>query len=201
MMGEMEAEPEIAVDGDGLVRRARTDGQALGQLYERHYDGVFRYCLHRLFVREVAADATSAVFLSVATHIRGFRGDTEADFRNWLFAISTHQCHDFVRTAKRRNRLLEAAVRAGQVRLAREDGLDAPSDGDWAWLYQAMARLKPRQQTLITMRFFEGLSYEQIAGILHRRPGTLRVMTARALDKLRKLLAKSHGGGDEPWTS
>jgi len=44
-------------EGAELLRRARRDPQALGLLYDRHYPGVLRYCMHRLFVREAAEDA------------------------------------------------------------------------------------------------------------------------------------------------
>ena len=194
-MSEMQAMIGPDTGGDDLVVRARTDAQALGLLYERYYEKVFRYCLHRLFVKEVAADVTSSVFLSVATHIRDFSGTTEADFRNWLYAISTQQANAWVRSTKRRKELLEAAVLSGRVKADRENQSEPPGDNEqWLWLYQGIARLKPRHQTLITLRFFEGLSYEQIAEILGAKPAGLRVMAVRALDKLRGLLSRSQSG-------
>jgi RNA polymerase sigma-70 factor, ECF subfamily len=196
-MSQMQTITQESMAGDDLVVRARTDAQALGMLYERYYENVFRYCLHRLFVKEVAADVTSSVFLSVATHIRDFGGTTEADFRNWLYAISTQQANAWIRSTKRRRELLEAALSSGRLRADREYQPDAGESDKWSWLYRGIARLKPAHQELISLRFFEGLSYEEIAPILRAKPAGLRVKAARALAKLRGLLEKSQS--DERW--
>jgi RNA polymerase sigma-70 factor (ECF subfamily) len=73
----------LANDGQ-LVAEARNDPAAFGRLYRRHYDTVFRYCVHRLFERQAAEDVTSAVFLKVVENLGRFKG-TELQFRNWLY--------------------------------------------------------------------------------------------------------------------
>ena len=180
-----------AGNGDDLVRRARRDAQSLGQLYDRHYAGVFRYCVHRLFVREAAEDVTSQVFLHVAEQIRSFSGSTEADFRNWLYAIAGNQANAYLRKRARRKALLEAAARQG--RIAVKAGSDCPGELDWPKLYEAIAALSPREQTIVTLRSFEGWPFEQIAAALEIKPVTARVAFSRALKKLRARLAKSLG--------
>lgn len=174
-----------AADGtDGLVTGAQTDRQALGLLYERYYERIHRYCLHRLFLREAAEDATSAVFLKVAERIQGFRGRTDAEFRAWLFAIATNEINSCIRTDKRRARLLEAAVAEG--RLAAREASDPGGGADWPSVYQAIARLRPRDQSIVTLRFLEGLPMDEIAGVLGRKPATIRSTLSRALSRLRK---------------
>ena len=42
-----------------LICQARSDSDAFSRLYRRHYDSVFRYCMHRLFERAAAEDAVS----------------------------------------------------------------------------------------------------------------------------------------------
>jgi len=46
------------IDQDVLIKMAATDPAALGLLYDIYYDGIFRYCLHRLGQRQVAEDVT-----------------------------------------------------------------------------------------------------------------------------------------------
>ena len=180
-----------AGDSDELVTRARHDAEALGQLYDRHYAGVLRYCVHRLFLREVAEDVTSQVFLDVAKRIRYFAGTTENDFRNWLYAIAGNQLRAYLRKRARRKRLLEAAVRQGRVGVG--PSADCEGELDWPTLYQAIAALSAREQTVITLRSFEQLPFEQIAAVLRIKPVTARVAFSRALKKLRKRLMKSLG--------
>lgn len=59
---------------DDLVKAARTQRDAFGQLFDHFYSPVFAYCSRRLLVRAAAEDVTSEVFLKVAVGIRGFSG-------------------------------------------------------------------------------------------------------------------------------
>jgi len=72
------------IEDDDLVLEARTQANALSRLYELYYERIFRFCVHRLFNKEIAEDVTSTVFLEVARGIRTFKGRNEADFQNWL---------------------------------------------------------------------------------------------------------------------
>ena len=138
-------------------------------------------------MRAVAEDVTSEVFLSVASNMRHFGGTTEEDFRRWVFRIATNEVNAYVRQAKRRRVLLESAARSGA--LAAADGSRTGGSGvetlDWPALYQAILRLKPRDQAILHLRFFEQMSHDEIADVLQERPATVRVGLSRALEKLR----------------
>ena len=182
-------------DGD-LLSRARTEADALGQLYELYYERIFRFCVHRLFIKEVAEDVTSTVFLEVARRIRNFKGRTEQDFRNWLLRIAANQANAYIRKTSRRKQLLAKAaapaVLLAPLLLAKQtEGLrknEAAGELDWPMLYAAILKLKPEHQTIITLRFFENLEFEQIARILNAREATVRVTLHRILTKLRNHL-------------
>lgn len=179
-----------AREDDDLVVRARTQAEALGRLYEMYYEPIFRFCVHRLFVKEIAEDVTSTVFLEVARGIRSFEGETLREFRNWLYAIAANQANAYIRKTSRRKRLLAEAARSMKVSSSTEQ----ESEPDWPRLYAAILKLKPQHQTIVTLRFFEDLQYEQIAQILSIKEATLRVTLHRILDKLRKhLLTVSDG--------
>lgn len=174
-----------------MVRRARTDADALGRLYEMYYEPIFRFCVHRLFYKEIAEDVTSTVFLEVARRIRDFRGRTDQDFRNWLYTIAVNQANAYIRKSSRRKRLL---AKAAESMAASTTGADYSSELDWPTLYAAILKLKPQHQTIITLRFFENLRFEQIARILDITQSTARVTLHRILNKLQKHLQNSLGG-------
>src|SRR5688572_21066920 len=90
---------------DDLVVRARRDRAVFAVLYDRYYPRVLRYCLRRLFVRAVAEDVTSDVFLSAAGHLPDFAGTTETDFRRWLFRIASNAVNAHLRQSQRRDAL------------------------------------------------------------------------------------------------
>jgi len=185
MVGAMAKLVELTEENN-LVLRAKTQAEALGRLYEMYYERIFRFCVYRLFNKEIAEDVTSAVFLEVARGIGGFKGRSEQDFRNWLYAIAANQANAYIRRTSRRKKLLAEA--AGSIRPASADSSDMSSEPDWPRLYAAILKLKPKHQTIVTLRFFENLPYEQIAQILNVKEATLRVTSHRILNKLRNYL-------------
>ena len=179
--------------GDG--RRdtpVRCDPVAFIRLYRKNYDAVFRYCVHRLFDRAAAEDVTSEVFLKVVENFGHFKGD-EQRFRSWLYRIATNAVNQHLRKTARRNGLLKIACAR-----ASEPGTDCEeSEAKLTLLKEAMLALKPRYQTIITLRFFETLKLTQIAEVLACSPGTVRSQLARALAKLRKDLGPEFAEGSE----
>lgn len=180
-------------DNDDLVLRARTDAEALGRLYELYYDRILRFCVYRLFDKEIAEDVTSAVFLAVARQIGGFAGRTEADFRNWLYRITANKTNAYLRKTSRRNKLLAQAGRS--MTAIDTNNTDDSLKPDWPSLYHAILKLKPKQQTIVTLRFFENLDFDQIGKVLDTEPATARVTLHRALAKLRNHLQSTANGG------
>jgi RNA polymerase sigma-70 factor, ECF subfamily len=180
------AETEDTTAPDDLVQRARLDAHALGQLYDRYYGCIMRFCTCRLFHREAAEDVTAEVFLSVARNLRTFAGNTDAAFRNWIYTIAANLANDYHRKSARRQKLLTQAVQAGS--LPRPDGPADNPNLDWPQLYRAILRLKPKHQDLIILRFFEKLPHIEIAAILRMKPVSVRVAQRRALARLRKIL-------------
>jgi RNA polymerase sigma-70 factor (ECF subfamily) len=182
---------ERTEDND-LVHKAKTQAEALGQLYEMYYERIFRFCVYRLFNKEIAEDVTSAVFLQVALGMRGFKGRSKQDFRNWLYAIAANQANAYIRKTFRREKLLAEA--AGSMIPASSGGADGSPAPDWPGLYAAIVRLKPKHQTIVTLRFFENFSYQQIAQILNIKEATIRVTLHRILNKLRNQLQTVYDG-------
>ncbi|MBC8468941.1 MAG: RNA polymerase sigma factor [Planctomycetes bacterium] len=170
-------------DDSQLVARACHDSTAFVQLYHSHYDAVFRYCVHRLFDRQMAEDVTSEVFLKVIENIDGFKGN-EKQFRCWLYRIATNTVNNYLRKTARRKRILKVACEQTNSRFA---DCEEPAD-KLALLREAVFTLKPRYQTIITLRFFENMKLTEIAEVLGSSPGTVRSQLTRALVKLRKVL-------------
>jgi RNA polymerase sigma-70 factor (ECF subfamily) len=177
---------------DDLVLRARTRAEALGRLYELYYDRIFRFCVYRLFDKEIAEDVTSTVFLEVARGIRRFEGKTERDFGNWLYAIAANQANAFIRKSSRRKKLLENA--ADSLTASAPENANPSSEPDWPNVYAAILKLKPEHQTIVTLRFFENFSYEQMSEILKVKEATLRVTLHRILNQLRNHLTSVFDG-------
>jgi len=192
-----EAMPDNCVagsQGDGMVRPVEdSQTRMLADLYDRQYEPIFRYCVHRLFDRTIAEDVVGAVFLDAARTIRNFRGSQEDEYRRWLYAIATNHIASHIRTSLRRRVLLQQAAEAG--RLGPHDE-PARTDGpDWPQVWRAIQALGRDEQTILTLRFFEKLDFAAISAIVGKRETAVRTMLCRSLKKIRTQL-KSVFDGD-----
>jgi RNA polymerase sigma-70 factor (ECF subfamily) len=176
---------------DDLVVLAKTQAGALGKLYELYYDRIFRFCVHRLFNKTTAEDVTSSVFLTVARTMRDFKGRTEQDFRSWIYTIAANQANAHIRKTMRRKRLMDNVMGrqgdedwAGSARGGEEDW----SSLDWPTVYAAIQTLKPEHQTILTLRFFENMDFDEIGRVVDARPATIRVTLHRTLRRLQEVL-------------
>lgn len=172
---------------DILIVQARSDRAAFARLYRMHYERVFRYCCRRLFNRHDAEEVTSTVFFRVMRTIGAFEGNSDG-FRNWLFRIATNAVNDHLKTAKRRAETIrDAAQEHGRGHAFAKESETELQKKNLA-VKQALLGLKPKYQTVITLRFFEKMRLVEIAEILGKNPATVRTQLARALSKLRKEL-------------
>lgn len=185
------AKPVEQTGYDDLVVLAKTQAAALGRLYELYYDRIFRFCVHRLFNRAIAEDVTSTVFLTVARMMRSFNGRTEQDFRAWIYTIAANQANAYIRKTSRRRRLMGTITAHW-----RQDDQDSSewSSLDWPTLYAAIRQLKPEQQTILTLRFFENMDFDEIGRVVQTRPATVRVILHRVLRRLQEELRGDLGG-------
>lgn len=173
------------LENNNLIVQAQTSCNAFALLYRRHYDAIFRYCVHRMFDRHLAEDITSQVFLKVVEKFHSFQG-SEKQFRNWLYKIATNVANEHLRRSARQKAALKILQEQANIKNSTFE-----NQTKLATLKQAMLTLKPRYQTIITLRFFENLKLTEIAGVLGSSPGTIRSQSARALAKLRRKINAS----------
>ena len=171
----------------GLVQRACSDPDAFAQLYLMYYNNVFYYCVRRLFDRHSAEDVTSTVFFKVMHNLGSFDG-TAIDFRSWLLRIATNAVNDHLRDAGRRAEAMKKVVKNGRAEFETAIDCDAELLERKILLKQALLSLKPKYQTVITLRFFENMKLTEIAACLGKKPSTVRSWLLRATAKLRKTL-------------
>jgi RNA polymerase sigma-70 factor (ECF subfamily) len=169
---------------DELVLQARSDREAFGRLYDEIYSPVFRYCIRRTGNRSLAEDITSTVFVNVATAIKSFPGQTFVDFRRWVFVVATNELNADYRKTERRHALLVEAAESGRLPVkARDDA--ASAERDLGSVQAALLRLDERDRTIITLRFFSELPYEDVANILNITAGAARTAASRAIRRIR----------------
>lgn len=160
--------------------------EAYVSVIDAHYRSIYRFLLFLGRDASLAEDLTQEVFASAWRAIDSFRG--ESSIRTWLHRIAYHAFLD----VQRRRERDQAAV--GVLGGCEGDVADDPLSGivvDECLLQvgRALQDLEVDERTVLLLHYVDGLSYREMAETLGRPDGTLKWITSRALEKLRKQLA------------
>jgi RNA polymerase sigma-70 factor (ECF subfamily) len=151
----------------------------------------------RVAVGDGAEDVASEVWLEVVIRLTRFRGD-EQDFRAWLFTTARRRVTDQRRYHARHPTVL-AGEAPGLDRAAPDDTAAAALEGMSTQAAVALIATLPRDQAEVVMlRVVIGLDPGQVARIIGKRPGTVRVAVHRALHTLGAQLAVLREQGRVP---
>jgi RNA polymerase sigma-70 factor (ECF subfamily) len=166
----------------------RGDREAFRALYQAHKDKVYSIALYFFHGDTAAAsDATQQVFLKLITSIHSFRGDSE--FATWLHRLVVNTCLDGSRKNKSREQSIEPAELERIANPASQDD-DAARTQMTARIQAALSSLPPKLRMPILLRYFEDLSYAEMAQALRCSAGTV----ASRLHQGHKMLAQKLEG-------
>jgi RNA polymerase sigma-70 factor (ECF subfamily) len=173
-----------------LQRAVQHDAEAFGRLYDIHVDRVYRHLYYRLGNEHDAEDLTQQVFLKAWQAMHRYK-KTASPFAAWLMTIAHNLVVDFYRTRKDRAHL-EAEVLADDPASRPEQTAEASLEQQR--LQKAVLQLGGDEQQVVVLRFMEGFEYREIASLLKKKEGNIRVILHRALVKLRDILEKEESG-------
>lgn len=168
---------------EGLVRRAASgDCDAFGEIYGRYLDRIYRYILYQVGDGMTAEDLTEEVFLKAWKALKNYRGHGKA-FPSWLYRIAHNHVIDHWRSrARQESPYTDAMVSVdGPEEEAEKRELQAE-------LAQALSHLPAEQAQVIVLKFIEGLETSEVARIMKKSQGAVRIMQMRALANLRQRL-------------
>jgi len=178
---------EIRGEELSLIQRAvRENVDAFGQLYDMYVDRVYRYIYYRVGNVADAEDLTQQVFLKAWQAIGRYK-KTKSPFLAWLMTISHNMVVDFYRT-KKDNTNLENNITSGDSESSPEKVAEAQFEQKR--LRQAILQLRGDNQQVVLLRLIEGFQFKEIASLLGKSEGAIRVILHRALVKLRQILEK-----------
>lgn len=162
-----------------LVLRCQAgDEQAFSELFAQFRDRTRQYLLG-LLGPDLAHDAQQEVWLAVYRRI-GTLANPGA-FRTWLFQITRHRAIDELRRRDRHEGLLEA-VSAAPTDPVDADPLDLPD------LEPVLGTLSPAHREVLILRFWQDLSYAEMATVIGCSIGTVRSRIHHAKTNVRALL-------------
>jgi len=185
---------QARTETEALIRRARRGDQlALGALIRRYQNYVFRLCYLVMRNEQDAEDMTQETFVRACRALPRFEIREEASFEAWLYRIAVNCCRSRMR--RKWYQVLPWPDPAPQLvvepeeqperRLLRAERRDT--------VMEAVDTLGEKHRLVVILRYYAGLSNEEIAHVLKIPSGTVRSRLHTARQRLKELLAE----GDE----
>jgi len=160
------------------------DREAFARLVRRHQGSVFNVSYRWTKSADEAADVTQDTFIRAFQKLGTY--DPAYPFRNWVLAISSNLVKNRFRSEKRRQRAQEIHLEL----------YPAESDAPTAELEEAVAALPESLRVPLVLKHVEGLSYEEVAGVLGLGLSAAKMRVKRARDMLVALLEEEDGTSD-----
>lgn len=182
-----------------LVKDALDNGnqRAYAQLMERYRDSVYFMLLKMVKNKDDADDLTIEAFGKAFKRLQQY--SPQFAFSTWLFKIATNNTIDFLRKQKTNTYSIDKAFEGDDgsemIFELKSDGL-TPEEKiirkeKLKHMRIVVEKLKPRYRQLIELRYFEELSYEEIATKLEMPLGTVKAQLFRAKDLLQEIMKHS----------
>jgi RNA polymerase sigma-70 factor (ECF subfamily) len=178
-----------AVEIPALVVRAKHgDRSAVTLLYQIHSDRIFRYVVMRVPTVADAEDLTAEVFIRMVEGLPTFQV-TGVPFEAWLYRIASSRITDFYRQNSRRPHT-ELHDSLSDSALLPEEQIEQQQTLEQ--LRAALRQLEEEHQLILTLRFVERKSHQEVAQILGKSVPAIKSSQHRALIHLTELLGSNH---------
>lgn len=169
-------------ESDMLDGLRSLDAQAIGVIYDRYSTDVYRYVRYRLDDEHQAEDIASDVFVQLLEALQNGRGP-QTNIKAWLLSTAAHIVTDQLRRAYRRP-TTSIPENLADLTAAPTDEFDhRERSRDFK---RAYAQLTDEQQHVLALRFGEGYSLEETAGVLKKNINAVKALQFRALAALQR---------------
>jgi len=161
------------------------------KIYEKYKDRIYNQAYRILGNKEDAEEATQDIFLRIYKFYEGFRG--EAKFSSWIYRISVNVCISRAMSKRKDIDYLEENEKIIHKNISEKT--KNPEE-----LFQSkefrnkilnlISKLQPKYGSILTLYYFEEMSYREISGILKIPEGTIATHIFRAKTLLKDLFIK-----------
>lgn len=159
-----------------LIRKAqRGDVKAFSELYARIYKELYRFALYTMKHPQDAEDTVSETVIAAYENIHRLK--KEESFRSWIFTILANRCRKELKNIQRMDELPEGLAAVQQ------------DHAEYCDVREAFMKLDEDDRIIIACSVLEGYASAEIGRMLGMNPATVRSRKARAMDRLRRILA------------
>tara|TARA_B100001115_G_scaffold171608_1_gene154131 strand:+ start:282 stop:899 length:618 start_codon:yes stop_codon:yes gene_type:complete len=170
------------------------DQQAFSDLMDRYKDSIYFMLLKMVNNKDDAEDLTIEAFGKAFNSLKQYTPNYA--FSTWLFKIASNNCIDFLRKKKKKIMSIDNSIEnkdGDEIAIELKSDARTPEqetirDQKIEVMRTYVKKLKPRYETLVEMRYFKEMSYEEISTELGLPLGTVKAQLFRAREFLYNLM-------------
>ena len=184
-----DTEPSSCDDAEIKALAPSERSRAFDLVVLKYQQRIYRHALYITRDSQEAFDIAQDVFVRAYHEQRLF--DEDFHIKAWLFRVCTNRCYNLVRDRKRRGRILEGIGRQEQALQTHHKAIDTVlAKEQQEEMARWMGRLSDEHRSILVLRYFDELSYQEIADILEIKLGTVMSRLSRAKVRLHQLMVE-----------
>ena len=170
-------------DEKALIERSLVgDHQAYGVLVDRYKNAVYHHCFAMVRSEAVAEDLAQETFITAYYKLKLY--DPQYRFSTWVFKIATNKALNWLKRAAREVAADDELI--ASIASSHGSPVRAAEDSE---LHSAVRHLQPNYRAVISLYYWQGLSYQEIAAILSVPVGSVKGWMSRAKLQLKEELS------------
>ncbi len=171
-----------------FFKAKRQNPEAFIKIYKLFVDRIYRFIFLKTSNKEISQDLTSDVFLKAWQYIQSNKVKQVRSLSSFLYAIARNRVIDYYRQKNRRAKEVELdnSEKIADTKQAISEKIDISFE--IKKINKALEQIKEEYKEVIILKYIEELSTKEIAQILNKDKGNVRVLVHRALNVLREVL-------------
>lgn len=163
-----------------VIQKAKENIQYFERIYSHYYTKIYTYIYYRVLNETVAEDISSNVFIKAIEKIKSFDSRKSSSIRPWLYTIAHNQIIDYFRNEKKQGNVVwDNGIKDALAN--KTENIEQRIS-----ISKTLQLLQPIQQQVLSLKYFEGFSNEEIAVIIGKSHQNTRVIISRALKAFKK---------------
>lgn len=169
------------------IELAKKDKRHFGVLYEQYFDQIFRFVFKKVGGKEeITGDLTQQTFMKAMANISKYE-DRGLPFSSWLYRIAQNETLMYFRSQKKTYYVSVEDTQITELSMeAKLISTEYMSTEEQEVLVQVLNGLEESQLEIIELRFFQEMSFKQIAEIYSISEASAKMKTYRILEKIQK---------------
>jgi RNA polymerase sigma-70 factor (ECF subfamily) len=165
-----------------LIKLQQLEPQVVGAVFDRYFSEIYRYVHYRLGDQALAEDIASDVFVRLLESARSGKAP-RTNLKGWLVSTASHAVADQFR---KKYRAREEAIPDSLPDLGPGPASEVDQREQSRALQSAYAKLTAEQQHVLALRFGQGCSLEETAGLMDKNVNAVKALQFRALAALQR---------------